>query len=93
MGHEPDRNRTRHEGSSASPPEGDLDSPCTEPVRDLGGARRKFPHVAFETCAGGGARIDLGIFRYADQSWPSDNTDAFDRLSIQEGFRTRMLRG
>lgn len=48
--------------------------------------RRKFPHVAFETCAGGGARIDLGIFRYADQSWPSDNTDAFDRLSIQEGF-------
>ncbi|MWV47222.1 alpha-galactosidase [Paenibacillus sp. HJL G12] len=48
--------------------------------------RRKFPHVEFETCAGGGARIDLGIFRYADQSWPSDNTDAFDRLSIQEGF-------
>ncbi|KAF9119038.1 Alpha-galactosidase, partial [Mortierella sp. GBA39] len=48
--------------------------------------RRRFPHVEFETCAGGGARIDLGIFRYADQSWPSDNTDAFDRLSIQEGF-------
>lgn len=48
--------------------------------------RSKFPHVEFETCAGGGARIDLGIFRYADQSWPSDNTDAFDRLSIQDGF-------
>ncbi|MUG65111.1 alpha-galactosidase [Paenibacillus campinasensis] len=48
--------------------------------------RARFPQVAFETCAGGGARIDLGIFRYADQSWPSDNTDAFDRLSIQEGF-------
>ncbi|KAI7254781.1 alpha-galactosidase [Hortaea werneckii] len=48
--------------------------------------RAKFPHVEFETCAGGGSRIDLGIFRYADQSWPSDNTDAFDRLSIQEGF-------
>ncbi|WP_144424620.1 alpha-galactosidase [Paenibacillus xylanivorans] len=48
--------------------------------------RIKFPHVEFETCAGGGSRIDLGIFRYADQAWPSDNTDAFDRLSIQEGF-------
>ncbi|MRN55983.1 alpha-galactosidase [Paenibacillus monticola] len=48
--------------------------------------RSRFPQVEFETCAGGGARIDLGIFRYADQAWPSDNTDAFDRLSIQEGF-------
>lgn len=48
--------------------------------------RTRFPHVEFETCAGGGGRIDLGIFRYADQCWPSDNTDAFDRLSIQEGF-------
>ncbi|MCJ8010438.1 alpha-galactosidase [Paenibacillus sp. KQZ6P-2] len=48
--------------------------------------RRRFPHVEFETCAGGGSRIDLGIFQYADQAWPSDNTDAFDRLSIQEGF-------
>ncbi|MNO57641.1 Alpha-galactosidase [compost metagenome] len=48
--------------------------------------RAEFPDVEFETCAGGGSRIDLGIFRYADQSWPSDNTDAFDRLSIQEGF-------
>ncbi|WP_229520781.1 alpha-galactosidase [Paenibacillus sp. GM2] len=48
--------------------------------------RERFPQVAFETCAGGGSRIDLGILRYADQAWPSDNTDAFDRLSIQEGF-------
>jgi alpha-galactosidase len=48
--------------------------------------RERFPHVEFETCAGGGSRIDLGILRYADQAWPSDNTDAFDRLSIQEGF-------
>lgn len=48
--------------------------------------RAKFPHVEFETCAGGGARIDIGMLRYADQAWPSDNTDAFDRLLIQEGF-------
>lgn len=48
--------------------------------------RRRFPEVEFETCAGGGARIDLGILRYADQAWISDNTDARDRLTIQEGF-------
>jgi alpha-galactosidase len=48
--------------------------------------RKRFPRVIFESCAGGGSRIDLGIMRYADQFWPSDNTDAFDRLFIQEGF-------
>ncbi|RKP53965.1 alpha-galactosidase [Cohnella endophytica] len=48
--------------------------------------RIRFPDVEFETCAGGGARIDLGILRYADQAWISDNTDARDRLAIQEGF-------
>jgi len=48
--------------------------------------RSRFPHVEFETCSGGGSRVDLGILRYADQCWPSDNTDAYSRLSIQEGF-------
>ncbi|MGG6309433.1 alpha-galactosidase [Paenibacillus macerans] len=48
--------------------------------------RRRFPHVEFETCAGGGSRIDLGMLRFADQAWISDNTDARDRLTIQEGF-------
>ncbi|ANS75579.1 alpha-galactosidase [Paenibacillus yonginensis] len=48
--------------------------------------RETFPDVELETCAGGGGRIDLGILRYADQAWISDNTDARDRLEIQEGF-------
>ena len=48
--------------------------------------RTSFPHVEMETCAGGGGRIDLGILRYANQSWPSDNTDPYTRLQIQEGF-------
>lgn len=43
------------------------------------------PHVMFESCSGGGARVDLGIMKYADQMWPSDNTDPYDRLFIQEG--------
>ncbi len=48
--------------------------------------REKYPEVIFESCSGGGGRVDLGILQRADQVWTSDNTDAFDRLKIQEGF-------
>lgn len=48
--------------------------------------RRRHPHVAFESCSGGGGRIDLGMLSRVEQVWTSDNTDAFDRLRIQEGF-------
>jgi alpha-galactosidase len=48
--------------------------------------RAKHPHVEIESCSGGGARVDLGILRLTDEAWPSDNTDPFDRLSIQDGF-------
>jgi alpha-galactosidase len=48
--------------------------------------RRRHPNVEFESCAGGGGRVDLGILSRVEQVWPSDNTDAFDRLRIQEGF-------
>jgi len=47
---------------------------------------RRHPKVEFESCSGGGGRVDLGILRYADEVWPSDNTDPFDRLTIQDGF-------
>ena len=48
--------------------------------------RRRFPEVVFEACASGGGRIDLGCLQRFDQFWTSDNTDALDRLDIQEGF-------
>jgi alpha-galactosidase len=46
----------------------------------------KHPNVEIESCSGGGARVDLGIMHLTDEVWPSDNTDPFDRLSIQDGF-------
>jgi alpha-galactosidase len=52
----------------------------------LGALRERHPDVAFESCASGGGRVDLGILRLCDQTWPSDNTDAVDRLAIQEGY-------
>jgi alpha-galactosidase len=48
--------------------------------------RARHPGVEIESCSGGGGRVDLGILRYTDEVWPSDNTDPFDRLSIQNGF-------
>jgi alpha-galactosidase len=48
--------------------------------------RAKHPNVEIESCSGGGGRVDLGIMRYTDEFWTSDNTDAFDRLLIQNGF-------
>jgi len=48
--------------------------------------RQKHPQVEIESCSGGGSRVDLGVMQYTDEVWPSDNTDAFDRLSIQNGF-------
>jgi Alpha-galactosidase len=48
--------------------------------------REKHPGVEIESCSGGGARVDLGIMGLTDEVWPSDNTDASDRLSIQDGF-------
>lgn len=48
--------------------------------------RKKHPNVEIESCSGGGGRVDLGILRYVDEVWPSDNTDPFDRLAMQDGF-------
>jgi alpha-galactosidase len=48
--------------------------------------RAAHPGVDFESCASGGGRVDLGILRRVEQAWTSDNTDAWDRVKIQEGF-------
>lgn len=43
------------------------------------------PDILFEGCASGGDRFDLGILCYMPQIWTSDDTDAYERLSIQAG--------
>ena len=46
----------------------------------------EFPEILFEGCASGGNRFDLGILCYFPQIWASDDTDARERLYIQEGY-------
>ena len=46
---------------------------------------REFPELLLENCSSGGARFDPGMLYYSPQIWCSDDTDAVERLSIQEG--------
>jgi alpha-galactosidase len=52
----------------------------------LADLRKKHPKIEIESCSGGGGRVDLGILHYTDEVWPSDNTDPFDRILMQDGF-------
>ncbi len=45
----------------------------------------EFPELLLENCSGGGARFDPGMLYYSPQIWCSDDTDAIERLAIQEG--------
>lgn len=47
---------------------------------------KKYPKVLIEGCSSGGARLDPGMLYYVAQNWASDNTDGFDRVTIQSGF-------
>jgi alpha-galactosidase len=45
----------------------------------------EFPTLLLENCSGGGARFDPGMLYFSPQIWCSDDTDAIERLIIQEG--------
>lgn len=44
------------------------------------------PNVLWENCASGGNRHDLGMLSYMQQSWVSDDTDSYQRVTIQSGI-------
>src|SRR4029079_2215587 len=45
--------------------------------------RARHPGVEIESCASGGARVDLGILARTDRIWASDTNDALERQTIQ----------
>ncbi len=47
--------------------------------------RRAHPSVEIESCSSGGGRADYGMLLRTHRVWPSDCTDALERLSIQRG--------
>ena len=46
---------------------------------------QEFPNLLLENCSGGGGRFDPGMLYFSPQIWCSDDTDAIERLMIQEG--------
>ncbi|MCW2765905.1 MAG: glycoside hydrolase clan [Nocardioides sp.] len=51
--------------------------------RLLDALREAHPHVAWESCASGGGRIDLSVLERVQRVWTSDMTDALARQQIQ----------
>ncbi len=47
---------------------------------------KKYPRLDIQSCSGGGGRVDAGMLSRCVQVWTSDNTDAMDRVYIQDGF-------
>ena len=85
-----DMNRPLSEPGWEDEPPADQRKLWVEYVRNLyeilDRLRAKHPKLEIESCSGGGGRVDLGILRRVEEVWTSDNTEAFDRLRIQEGF-------
>ncbi len=46
--------------------------------------RRRYPDLEIESCASGGARVDLGILARTDRIWTSDCIDPIERLVNQK---------
>ncbi|MET7800018.1 alpha-galactosidase, partial [Streptomyces decoyicus] len=45
--------------------------------------RARHPRLEIESCASGGARVDLGVLERTDRVWTSDCIDALERQRIQ----------
>ncbi|WP_223145665.1 alpha-galactosidase [Rhodococcus sp. ANT_H53B] len=58
--------------------------------RLLDALRSRHPQVEFESCASGGARIDLEVLEHTDRVWASDTNDPLERQRLQR-WTTQLL--
>ncbi|MFI6345895.1 alpha-galactosidase [Streptomyces sp. NPDC050560] len=80
-----DHNRDVHE-AVAQGPEGERPgtrAQVTAVYALMDELRRRHPGLEIESCASGGARVDLGILARTDRVWASDCNDPVERQAIQ----------
>ena len=46
----------------------------------------RYPQLSIQSCSSGGGRCDAAMLARCCQAWTSDNTDALDRITIQDGY-------
>ncbi|MFF1573477.1 alpha-galactosidase [Leifsonia sp. NPDC058292] len=76
-----DQNRDLHEAVPAG--RAGVHAHTAALYRLLDALRSKYPRLEIESCASGGARVDLGILQRTDRVWASDTNDPLERLKIQ----------
>jgi len=79
-----DHNRDLLEAGAGSPARPAVHENVLALYRLLDELRRRHPGVEIESCASGGARVDLGILERTDRIWTSDCIDPVERLVNQK---------
>lgn len=78
-----DHNRDVHEGVHGATGAPGVRGQTLGAYAVLDELRSRHPHLEIESCASGGARVDLGILERTDRVWASDTNDALERQAIQ----------
>jgi alpha-galactosidase len=84
-----DHNRDLHEAVDRATAAAGVHRQTVAVYRMLDALRARHPGLEIESCASGGARVDLGIAEHTQRVWASDTIDPLERWMIQQG--TEML--
>lgn len=79
-----DHNRDLLEAGAADTGRARMHENVAALYRLLAALKRRHPGLEIESCASGGARVDLGILEHTDRIWTSDTLDPIERLQIQK---------
>ena len=78
-----DHNRDVVDGASSTTGRAGVHAATEALYALLAELRLRHPGLEIESCASGGARVDLGILEHTDRVWTSDCIDPIERLDIQ----------
>lgn len=80
-----DHNRDLIDAASPATGQATIRNQTRAVYRLMDAIKAAHPGLLIESCASGGARIDLGILEHTDRVWASDCIDPHERVEIQMG--------